>query len=179
VCSKETRWVPKSYKSEGNHDVGMFNCISHATSTYSIPHVTCLYNLTTSDLQVRTEMLDKYLMLMWYWHDNKAGQCLQVPGICGICGSCACGTGIPTMWDNAYRFLVCEGGVKINLHATWLALARTIYIRCIHALFLQGFLQIYGHIRRICTVPANPKHGWYYISLHKKCIVGFHLRKEV
>ena len=78
--------MPKSYKSEGNHDVGMFNCISHATSTYSIPHVTCLYNLTTSDLQVRTEMLDKYLMLMWYWHDNKAGQCLQVPGICGICG---------------------------------------------------------------------------------------------
>jgi hypothetical protein len=43
---------------------------------------------------------------------------------------------------------------------TWVGLARTIYVRCRYLrYFWQGNHQIYGHIRCIHTVLANPTHG--------------------
>jgi len=50
----------------------------------------------------------------------------------------------------------------------FLGLVRTIYIQCIYSVFLAGKSQIYGHIRCIHTVLANPSHSTTQ-GPHKRC----------
>jgi hypothetical protein len=82
-----------------------------------------------------------------------------------------------------YRYIRCTYGNfsrEITIHTViYVVLARTIYIRCIYGKIWQGNHQIYGHIRCIYTVLANPiytvylRYFWqgnYHTYGHIRCV---------
>ena len=80
--------------------------------------------------------------------------CVMCVSVCVVCVCvCVCVCACPCR--------VCQSLIDARegcVLASCVGLARTIHERCIYGIFGRGNHQIYGHIRCINTVLANPHH---------------------